>query len=99
MAHCNMIGQFRERKPLYATGLVGIQFPASANTMARSTASGSRDHGHAAFRSWKDKPTMLGTLVQEWIAILNRQDGVSLAKPLMGAIFLPIGLVLKTHLI
>jgi hypothetical protein len=99
MAHCNMIGQFRERKPPYATGLVGIQFPASANTMARSTAAGSRSHGQPAFRSWKDEPTMLGTLVHQWIAILNSQLGVSLAKPLMGAIFLPIGLVLKTHLI
>jgi hypothetical protein len=42
---------------------------------------------------------MLGMLVQEWSAILNRQCGVSLAKPLMAAIFLPIGLVLKAQLI
>jgi len=42
---------------------------------------------------------MLSMLVQEWIANLTRQDGVSLANSLMEAIFLPIDLVLKTHLI
>jgi hypothetical protein len=67
--------------------------------MARSTATGSRNHGEPAFRSWKGKASMLSMLVQEWIANLTRQDGVSLANSLMEAIFLPIDLVLKTHLI
>jgi len=67
--------------------------------MARPTAPGSKNDVQPAFRSWTVNASMLGMLVQEWIAKLNGQDGVSLANSLMGAIFLPIDLVLKTHLI